>query len=148
MNKEQAQEIITGLRLCSNEEYFCDTSCHGYGKDECRTDLMKGAADRLESQEQTIAGKDVEISTLKEKVEVLENDAINYDMNLSEMTARAESAERERDAFIDKIRGRCSECEYEPLTSIDEPCVSCHTKNGYPEWKWRGLPQDGGGNER
>ena len=56
------------------------------------------AADRLESQERAIAERDAYIELLKKREEALENDAINFEMNLSEMTARAESAERERDA--------------------------------------------------
>ena len=111
-----------------------------------RTSIMlSAAADRLESQEQTIAGKDVEISTLKEKVEVLENDAINYDMNLSEMTARAESAERERDAAIADLKflDRCKTCFHAKTRHlIGSECKTCKALSNF---KWRGLPQEGEG---
>ena len=73
------------------------------------------AADRLESQERTIA----------------------------DLTARAESAERERDAAIKELEvieqdGLCSICKFEstiPLMECMENCV----------FKWRGLPQEGEG---
>ena len=119
------------------------------------------AAYRLESQEQKLEllnGGDFDVidipaalAYLESVEEILPHASALIDLIQSlkgtaiELTARAEQAERERDAFIDKIRGRCSECEYEPLTSIDEPCASCHTKNGYPNWTWRGLPQEGEG---
>jgi len=87
------------------------------------------AADRLESQEATIDELEDECGKLKMTIDLL--------------TARAEQAERERDAFIDKIRGRCSECKNEHLHSYVEPCATCHNTNGYPKWEWSGLPQDG-----
>jgi hypothetical protein len=84
--------------------------------------MLSAAADRLESQEQTIAA----------------------------LTARAEKAERERDALIssiERLRTKkivlCSICEFEDL-------IGCCHKNhceGYQLFKRRGLPQEGEGKE-
>ena len=60
---------------------------------------------------------------------------------ITELTARAESAERERDAAIADFEvieqdGLCSVCKFEssiPLMECMENCV----------FKWRGLPQEG-----
>ena len=76
--------------------------------------MLSAAADRLESQEQKIAA----------------------------LTARAEQAEKERDAAIRDI-GRlrtkkielCSICEFEDLIA----CCHKHCA-GYRLFKWRGLP--------
>lgn len=115
---------------------------------ELPDDKYAEAADRLESDGRAIADKDAKIVTLTEKVEALENDLINFDMNLTEMTARAEQTERERDTLIssiERLRTKkielCSICEFEDL-------IACCHKNhceGYQLFKRRGLPQDGEG---
>lgn len=88
--------------------------------DKMSRDVMSAAADRLEQQEQTIAA----------------------------LTARAEQAEKERDAAIadiERLRLKkftlCPICEFEDM-------IGCAHKNhctGYKQFKWRGLPQEGEG---
>ena len=77
--------------------------------------MLSAAADRLESQEQTIAA----------------------------LTARAEQAERERDAAKAYMkRFGCLTCEGQGTVGLNEPCWGCRDKSN---WKMRGLqPQDGG----
>lgn len=77
------------------------------------------AADRLESQEQTI----------------------------SAMTARAEQAERERDAAVKDLKlGRgCVTCKHIALKLSEKPCKFCMEINFDGNYEWRGQPQDGEG---
>lgn len=91
-----------GIELKDGEEYICNV-CYG--------ELQIEAADRLESQEKTIA----------------------------ELTARAESAERERDYLAENyVPQRCSTCGHSTGTG-------CATQGKGCEWKWNGLPQEGEG---
>lgn len=114
---------------------------------ELPDDKYAEAADRLESDGRAIADKDAKIVTLTEKVEALENDLINFDMNLTEMTARAEQAERERDWLIKQMHGDCDFCAHGDGDPYAPPCDKCeHVRNGLEDnWEMRGLPQDGEG---
>ena len=132
LNEPTTGEIVEEAKRVMSDAWSC-AGC------DLRT-VLRQAADRLESQARAIAGKDVEISTLKEKVESLENDAINYDMNLAEMTARAESAEAERDAYRDNSVKECFNCDHSYCRMTDEPCCDCKNKSN---WTRRGLPQEG-----
>ena len=116
-------EIVRALR-CIADNAECKDCRYKYPVGNvilCDHEQMnENAADRLESQEQTIAA----------------------------LTARAEQAEKERDALIssiERLRTKkielCSICEFEDL-------IACCHKNhcdGYQLFKWRGLPQDGEG---
>lgn len=89
------------------------------------------AADRLESQEQTIA----------ELMPIL------YGMQEQtvQLTARAEQAERERDAAYGRAQemASCDECKHLARTWNEEPCKGCCAENyGFER---RGQPQDGEG---
>ena len=125
-------EIVRALR-CIADDIECKDCRYKYPVGNvilCDHEQMnRNAADRLESQEQTIEQLNTELAGNVEE--------------FTELTARAEQAERERDFFIDKIRGRCAECKHEHLYSYVEPCESCHNANGHPNWEWRGLPQEG-----
>lgn len=98
-------EIVRALRDAPNYNGMAGT-----------TTTVEGiAADRLESQEQTIAA----------------------------LTARAEKAEKERDAAIKDINRMCIRCKYWTCQN-DEPCLSCvNAETWNPNWTWRGLPQEG-----
>ena len=71
-NEPTTGEIVRALR-CVAEATECKDCRYKYPVGNvilCDHEQMNGnAADRLESQEATIAEKDVEIATLKEKVE-------------------------------------------------------------------------------
>jgi hypothetical protein len=112
-NQSTTHDIIVVLKMIV--QYL-----ESFTMDKMSRDVMSAAADRLESQEQTIAA----------------------------LTARAEQAERERDALIssiERLRTKkivlCSICEFEDL-------IACCHKNhceGYQLFKRRGLPQEGEG---
>ena len=148
-NEPTTGEIVRALR-CVAEATKCKDCRYKYPVGNvilCDHEQMNGnAADRLESQERTIAEMDAYIELLKEREGALENDAINFEMNLSEMTARAESAERERDAavndlmFFGKNVHTCRAGKVCNMAEIDHSvCIDCKM------WTWRGQPQDGGG---
>ena len=140
-NEPTTGEIVRALR-CDGDANNC-VDCR-YATYDTATILcdqeqnVRDAADRLESQERTIA-------ELTEKDE-WSGHACDHMINklrdeLRELTARAESAERERDAAIKELEvieqdGLCSICKFEstiPLMECMENCV----------FKWRGQPQDG-----
>ena len=106
-NEPTTGEIVRELREVVSDPMF---RIHEIAK-RCRI-----AADRLESQERTIA----------------------------ELTARAESAERERDSAVDAIadikeNGFCGSCK-----GCNAPYVGQEKITFCYGWEWRGLqPQEG-----
>jgi hypothetical protein len=124
-NEPTTGEIVRALRNC------LDVGC-----EECilhETDITPeykvhycGApnkvADRLEAQERTIADKDAKIAAL---------------------TARAEQAEKQRDAAI-------ADLDALKDSGFCNSCVGCNAPHSESityctDWKRRGLPQDGEG---
>jgi chromosome segregation ATPase len=132
-NEPSTEEIVRNFR-----------GAHIFGITQA---LENRIADRLESQEQTIADKDAKIATLTEKVEAMENDLINFDMNLTEMTARAEQAERERDAAVADLKlGKvCMTCKHDEKCRREVSETNQTQCIGRQRWTWRGLPQEGEG---
>ena len=97
------------------------------------------AADRLESQERSIE----EAAKLNEK----------QANTIASLTARAESAERERDAAVEEMRDCCQFCVGYEKEENEPPCDTCFNARTFEpndfertkNWQWRGLqPQDGG----
>lgn len=92
--------------------------------------------DRLESQEHTIA-------ELKYQLELL---SLGIPVQMKDLTARAESAERERDAAIADIeRMRKEKIPLCPICDFNDMIRCCHDSHcdGYQLFRWRGLPQEG-----
>jgi hypothetical protein len=80
--------------------------------------------DRLEAQERTIADKDAKIA---------------------ELTARAERAERERDAAVADLKlGKvCMTCKHDEKCRKEVAATNQTQCIGKQRWEWRGLPQEG-----
>lgn len=132
-------EIVRALRYCTDENSICGTACPAYLSEAgCRTTVMKNAIDRLESQER-------DIETLRAFHErYAEQTSKKYVNDICALTARAEQAERERDAAIKDITRLCTRCKHWTCPNDDEPCLSClNAESGNPNWTWRGLPQEG-----
>ena len=127
-------EIVQELRYCADVNSICGDACPAHiVASGCRTVLMQSAADRLESQERTIA----------------------------ELTARAESAEVERDAakadmklIADAVREKhcdntcCFACKFDCDMSTNDSGEFENECQGFDRddcFEWRGLPQDGEG---
>ena len=90
----------------------------------CLTPIMWNLTDRLESQERE----------LSEKTE-----------QLKDMTARAESAERERDAAIADIeRMRKEKIPLCPICDFNDMIRCCHDSHcdGYQLFRWRGAGKE------
>ena len=119
-------EIVEVLR--ENGDVF-------FGETEITCDQI---ADRLESQER-------DIETLRAFHErYAEQTSKKYVEDICALTARAEQAERERDAAIKDITRLCTRCKHWTCPNDDEPCLSClNAESGNPNWTWRGLPQEG-----
>ena len=126
-------EIVRALREVVSDPMF---RIHEIAK-RCRI-----AADRLESQEREIERLKEELEQTEEAATVLHAANETHWTYIKELTARAESAERERDAARAEFEvieqdGLCSVCKFEstiPLLSCIEDCC----------FKWRGLqPQEG-----
>lgn len=109
------REIVRALRDAPNYNGMAGTT----------TTVEDIAADRLESQEATIAA----------------------------LTARAEKAEAREKAIIESMRDRCEFCVGYELEENDDPCNTCYNARTFEpddiprtkNWTWRGLPQDGEG---
>ena len=114
-------EIVRALRYCVGKDTICGTACPAYSSEAgCRTAIMKNAADRLESQERTIA----------------------------DLTARAESAERERDAAMSFMAAVQSIMSDILLDNIPQrPAITERIRNSIAIWNTylRGKSQEGGG---
>ena len=151
-------EIVRLLRMCATT---CEGDCYYYdNRDACAAVLKKDAADRLESQEKTIAtmrGDNFDATSVTNVLAYLDTvmglihcaDGIK-DLIVSmqgtaiELTARAEQAEAERDAAIKFIRTSdwCAGCENMKNLHCDfmKECANPHDL-----YKLRGLPQEGEG---
>ena len=121
---------------------------------------MKDAADRLESQEVTIAELEGTIKTYKWNACQADKTIRSITKDIAALTARAESAERERDAaiadmklIVDAVREEhcdetcCFACKFDCDTSINDSGEYGSECPGFDRddcFEWRGLPQDGG----
>ena len=146
-NEPTTGEIVRALR-CVAEETECKDCRYKYPVGNvilCDHEQMNGnAADRLESQEKTIA--DLR-ETLRITCENWSESSNEKNVQIATLTARAESAERERDAIaleLDMMRanenenGLCLICK-KKCESASNGCFFCK------DFEWRGLqPQDGG----
>ena len=129
-NQSTTNDIIVVLKMIV--QYL-----ESFTMDKMSRDVMSAAADRLESQEE-------EKKISRYLIEMQSN-------VITELTARAESAEKERDAAIadlQKFRGRkCDGCFYamKENKSALSPCRDCQSpiSNYGDGWKWRGQPQEG-----
>ena len=163
-NEPTTGEIVRALRCCADVNSICGDACPAHLDEAgCRTVLMQNAADCLESQERSIeeAAKLNEkqanaIAELHEQI-AEQNDEIQMardgiDDTVKILTARAEQAEKERDAAIavigiqaEKLKEShvvlCNICEFEDMIG----CVHKSHCDGYQLFKYRGLPQDGEG---
>ena len=133
------EEIVKGLRNCANADNPCTSECINLDMaGGCRDKMMNDAADRLESQEWEIERLQGEMFA----------NALESAERIAALTARAEQAERERDAAIadieellgqDDFIGICWACKsHDKCVGTRDVKITCVPK-------WRGLPQDGEG---
>ena len=125
-----------------------------------RTSIMlSAAADRLESQEREIERLKEELEQMEEAATVLHTANETHWTYIKELTARAEQAERERDAakadmklIVDAVREThcdetcCFACKYDFDTSINDSGELNGECPGFDRddcFEWRGLPQEG-----
>ena len=170
-------EVVRALRFCYESEesecYECPCRVSG-GAYLCHMDKL---ADRLESQEQKLEllnGGDFDVidipaalAYLESVEEILPHASALIDLIQSlkgtaiELTARAEQAEKERDAakadmklIVDAVREThcdetcCFACKHDCDTSINDSGEFNNECPGFDRddcFEWRGLPQDGEG---
>lgn len=156
-NEPTTGEIVNDLRQCST--HFCEEKCNRYYTLErgnnCAYTMMSDAADRLESQAKQIAELTAAIKTQSDLCrECASLTVIEQKAEIDALTARAESAERERDAAITDMQDNCQYCVGYEREADEPPCSTCYNARTFElndvqrtkNWKWRGLqPQDGGG---
>jgi galactokinase len=139
-------EIVRALRSMQTSAQVVLDSGFGTREGECdvvyrnRRDLAKNAADRLESQERNI-------ETLRAFHErYAEQTSKKYVEEICALTARAEQAERERDAAVADMKyGRvCMTCKHDEKCRKEVAVTNQTRCIGKQRWEWRGLPQDGG----
>lgn len=56
--------------------------------------------------------------------------------------------ERERDALMEYIRGRCFTCRHNLRGINEEPCASCVWYKDRLGWEWRGVEEENHGEDR
>ena len=139
-NEPTTGEIVRALRGCADKEIMCDECRYNMGNSfECLNKMQYEAADRLESQERELLQKTQELESAKTRP--ARKEAESAELN-EEAIARAENAERERDAAIAEFRvaeedGLCCVCQFIGNDIGQTKCMEdcC--------FKWRGLPQEG-----
>lgn len=130
-------EIVRALRFCGDDNTTCVecvyTSINADGG--CFSELSNIAADRLESQEWEIERLQGEMFA----------NALESAERIATLTARAEQAERERDAAKAYMkRLGCLTCTGQGTLALNDPCGNCRDKS---KWEMRGLPQEGEGKQ-
>ena len=143
MNEPTTGEIVRALRCSADDDSFCKKCQYGYALGSaflCDKGRMNGnAADRLESQERELSGIAGELERFRAFHErYAEQTSKKYIDDICALTARAESAERERDAVVELyVPQRCSTCAHSTGTA-------CAAQGNGCKWKYRGLqPQEG-----
>ena len=131
-NEPTTGEIVRDLRRCYEEKSFGCKEC------SCRISAIEHfcdhnkLADRLERQ-------DRENASLRAENKGLHKEIIRRGIEIETMTARAESAERERDAAIghvhDAIFGTNHSCFYCTM----ENCDGCTNSTVKEHFKYRGI---------
>lgn len=97
-------EIVRALRYCVGKDTICGTACPAYLSEAgCRTTIMKLADDRLESQERENERLNEELEEMQEAATVLHSANETHWTYIKELTARAEQAEKERDAANERV---------------------------------------------
>lgn len=125
-------EIAGAIRVCENK-LECDVCPM---RDKPCGDLYTLAADRLESQEREIAKLKADLIQAEE---IYQANKLAYERK----AARAEQAEKERDAAKAYMkRFGCLTCTGQGTLALNDPCGNCRDKS---KWEMRGLPQDGEG---
>ena len=147
-NEPTTGEIVRALRCDGDANNcegcrFCDLD---YASIFCNEqDIYKQAAERLERQERELLQKTQELESAKTRH--ARKDAESAEL-YEEAIARAESAERERDAAIADIeRIRKEKIPLCPICDFNDMIRCCHDSHcdGYQLFRRRGLPQEGGG---
>ena len=135
-------EIVRALR-CIADDIECKDCRYKYPVGNvilCDHEQMnRNAADRLESQEQTIEQLNTELAGNVEE--------------FTELTARAEQAEAREKAAIERMRGSCQFCIGYEREENEYPCNTCYNARTFEpddiprtqNWEYSGLPQEGEG---
>ena len=132
--------IAKALRVCFEKTCAC-SECP-FEHESCG-DIEQLAADRLESQEREIERLKEELEQMEEAATVLHAANETHWTYIKELTARAEKAERERDAAKAYMkRFGCLTCNGQGTLALNHTCGSCRDKS---KWEMRGLPQEGEG---
>ena len=132
INEPTTGEIVRALRNC---EGGCCSRC-GYDVKNSCANLQSTSADRLESQERELVRNADELLQKTQALEDAKQRHAKKDAEDAELyekaIARAESAERERDAIVKSVDALAEAWEkpnaFEVVTFFK---------------KWRGLPQEG-----
>lgn len=149
-NEPTTGEIVRALR-CVADDTECKDCRYKYPVGNvilCDHEQMNGnAADRLESQEQTIAG-------MKEFHEKCCSEMARAHVEeVTALTARAEQAEAREKAAIERMRGSCQFCIGYEREENEYPCNTCYNARTFEpddiprtqNWEYSGQPQEGNG---
>lgn len=132
-------EIVRALRFCYESEeiecYECPCRVSG-GAYLCHMDKL---ADRLESQERELLQKTEELEEMQEAATVLHSANETHWTYIKELTARAENAERERDAAVEHVHDAIFGTNHSCFYCTMENCDGCTNSTVKEHFKYRGL---------
>jgi uncharacterized protein (UPF0335 family) len=132
---ELVKRIVQSLRC----DGYC-SRCEKWDGGDLPCPVMIEAADRLERQER-------ENASLRAENKGLHKEIIRRGIEIKAMTARAEQAERERDAAVADLKlGKvCMTCKHDEKCRREVSETNQTQCIGRQRWTWRGLPQEGEG---
>lgn len=129
-------EIVRALICCGNCEN-CSVECY-YSKRDCG-DVLFDASARLKSQERRIAELTEELEAISEAAIVLHGANESHWSEIKELTARAEQAERERDAAVEHVHDAIFGTNHSCFYCTMENCDGCTNRTVKEHFKYRGL---------
>jgi len=152
-NEPSTEEIVRSLRNCADagqQRRPCTVECYYFDKPApCADTLYSVAADRLESQEREIERLKEELEQMEEAATVLHAANETHWTYIKELTARAEQAERERDAakeVFNLIKGWLRNAKREGGSYADALSAISLVVRHWDEGRYlRGQPQEGEG---
>ena len=130
-NEPTTGEIVRALRYCADVNSICGDACPAHIDEAgCRTVLMQNAADRLESQERTIAELHEQIAEKNDEIQMARD---GIDDTVKILTARAESAEETMKAILEVIYSGSVICSICSNRVGWDTCKQCEFKRNRPQ---------------
>ena len=136
------------LELLKREIERLTVACETiYQENQAMIDCHKPNLDKIAALTDRLESQAAYIKELEEALKSLIPIVANQRNEIIVLTARAEQAEaREKAAIAFITRDRyCEDCVDSESPDDSDACASCWTRDKKPNFRYRGLPQDGEG---